>query len=337
MKKVFALCLVLVMVFMSACSMIDLPIDLPFDLPFGDKNDDPVPATKPAATQPAATQPAATTEPTKAPAEEPTKAPGTAPTEAPAQAAEFPDVRYAVHVPLLAGFGNAVLEEYGDKDKNTFYMAYSGATADDLDFFLQLGTFCGMFPYGGKTENGWTRYYLMRPGSDLIVSVLRDVEKKVLYVYIPNECIGVEVEQMQVMYDYYMQDLAFPSKAGTNVLTQFYTSIGRSGPNWDGLISNIFRTESEMCWMEIYNNVDYPSLHQYLSDMMLCGFDVHYDKVNFNDSGIVSSVTFMLNNGTYRVAVSYDSETGVATVYYEPGIDRYLLSGDEYIKYIPQP
>lgn len=254
-----------------------------------------------------------------------------------AEPAEFPDVRYDIHFPILENVGNAVYAEDGMLDNGDFYIGYVNASKDDLELFVILCSYCGVYAIGGPQDDGAVTYYLARPGYDFIAiaSLMPDSDRMV--VEVPLESIGVGAAEIEVMMEYYLQDLEMPSGYGVNVMPQFYASIGRTSAEVDGLTSNIFNTEAESCWMEMYSEVNYPTLHKYLSDMMLCGFDVRYDKVDFDDNNVMNSVTFMLNNGNSRIAILYDAEGCTAMVFYEPGVDRYLLSGSEYIQYIPQP
>lgn len=276
------------------------------------------------------------TEPSKEQTEPSTEQtePSTEQTQPPA---EFPDVSQAVYFPILENIGNATLEEAGMLDEDTLYFGYTNGSEEDLDLFITLCGYCGLYRSGGHMDDGSILYYLIRPGEDFvgIASLMPDGER--LYIQIPEDFNGLGAPEIQVMMDYYLQDLTLPTGYGPNVMPEFYASIGRSAANMDGLTSNIFPGDQELCWYELYFDVDYPTLHRYLSDMMLCGFDIKYDHAQFGEGTMVASAVYMLDNGSSRVAVSYDAESGNVHVYYEPGVDRYLFKGAEYAKYIPQP
>lgn len=287
------------------------------------------PATGAPTTEPPATEPTA--------AEEPATEPPVTESVATEVSAEFPDVRYEVHFPLLSSFGNAVLAETGTQEGNRAYRGYTNAAEEDLNLFVTLCSYCGLFPIGGLQDNGAITYLLARPGEAhmAIASLMPNSDQ--LYVEYPMDWVGVSEAEMECMLEYYLQDLVLPNGLSPNVMPQFYTSVGRTGPDVDGQISNYFHTEPEICWVEVYLDVDYPALHQYFSDMMMCGFAIRYERIKLDDNEAVGNADFMLNNGAYRVAVNYDAESGTVMVYYEPGIDRYLFSTSEYNQYIPQP
>lgn len=251
--------------------------------------------------------------------------------------AEFPDVTRKVCIPLLEKIGNATLEDSGMVDEKTMYLGYANGSKADLDLFLTLCGYCGLYRIGGAQDDGSIVYYLTRPGSDLIAMASLMKTGKNLLLQIPMDCELLDAQQVQAQMDYYLQDLTLPTGYGPNVMPEFHASIGRTAADVDGLISNIFPGDKETCWFEMYYNVDYPTLHRYFSDMMLCGFDIKCENVKFGQGDKVSSVMFMLDNGSSKVAVSYDAESGDVTVYYEPGVNRYLLKGTEYAQYIPKP
>lgn len=282
----------------------------------------------PKQTQPATQVPIVTVPPTQPATEAPTQ---------PAEAVEFPDVTQKIFFPLLSRVGNAELTETGTQESGTAYLVYSNGSEADLNLFVTLCGYCGLFRSSGAQENGSIVYYLTRPGSDFIAVASLMEDGTTLYMQVLGNCYPVDDAQMQVMKDYYLQDLTLPTGYGPNVMPEFYASIRRSAADVDGLVSNIFSGEQETCWFELYYDVDYASLHRYLSDMMLCGFDIKYESAKFGEGTMVVSAVYMLNNGSSRVVVSYNAEDLSAGVYYEPGVDRYLFKGEEYAALIPQP
>lgn len=250
---------------------------------------------------------------------------------------QFPDVSEGIYFPLLVTFGNAELVETAPLDDNNVYFGYSNGSAEDLELFVTLCGYCGLFPSGGPKEDGSITYYLMRPGERFIAIASLMPDGHNIYIQAPKDFVGLEAPSLQVMMDYYMQELTLPTGYGPNVMPQFFASIGRTAADSNGWVSNIFRGDQANCWYEVYNDVDYATLHRYLSDMMLCGFQIKYDNAEFGDDNKIITASLLFNNGSSLVSVYYDALNSSAFVYYEPGVDRYLLSGTEYTSYIPQP
>lgn len=253
--------------------------------------------------------------------------------------AEFPDVENQIWFPLPEQLRGAVLEEASViEDKDAFFLGYSNATLEDAQQFVTYAGYCGLYHTGPQQNDGRTIYYLARPGSDFIGIVIFDSENAYLYVEAPSACMLAETARLKVMEDYYLQDISLPTGYGPNVLPEFYASVGRGGADNDGMISNLFGEDPELCWYEFYSNLEYADLHRYLSDMMLCGFDIQYDSAKFSEdvTNTIVSAVYMISNGTSRVAVSYNTEDKTATVFYEPGVDRYLFKGAEYAAIIPE-
>lgn len=317
-KKILALLLALVIaVSMAAC---------------GEAAPDPTKAPEKETTVPAVE----TTEPVKETQAPETTAPAEE-TTAPTEPAQFPDVRYRTHFPVLENFGKAELVDVSESENGSLFLVFDNVSQDEAELFLAICSWCGLYSRETKDDDGATVYYLLRPGDSFIAAAARKPGEKQMVVQIQGDCAPVSQAEVEVMAEYYLQDMAIPGSFGSNVMPQFYASIGRTRADTDGLVSNIFRTESETCWVEVYYEMDYSLLHRYLSDMMVCGFEIWFDNLSFGEDGSVSSSTLMLSNGTSRIAVNFDAESEMAIVYYEPGVDRYLLSGAEYQKYIPQP
>lgn len=240
-----------------------------------------------------------------------------------------------VCIPFVETLDGATLESVEEIDENTLFLIYSNADEEDLDLLLSLYAYCGLYRYGGPEEDGLVIYNMIRPGSDYLGQLLFDAEAGVICLKTTADASAVDGEELQRLTDYYWQDLVLPSGYGPNVHPEFFASIGRGGADRTGLTDNVFGDEPEQCWIEVYAKVDYPKLHAYLSDMLLCGFDVWYDGVELSEKGTVDMTVFTLDNGTSTLVIVYYADTQMANVFYEPGIDRYLLKGQEYAKYIP--
>lgn len=246
-------------------------------------------------------------------------------------------VRQTVAIPVIGNFGNAVLEGVTQLSEGYAGITYSNVQDEDLSLFLSLCACCGIYSYGGMTEDGIWEYVLLRPGSEETVVILADTEAGDMIISVPEEIGVFEDGEMVALAEYYSQDLTLPTGYGPNVHPQAFASFGRVEPDSQGLSDNVFGGEQEQCWREVYTKIDYATLHNYLSDMMLCGFDIWLEYVASDENGIPNEVLFTLDNGTSRIVVTYFADTDMANVFYEPGIDRYLLSGSEYSQYIPQP
>lgn len=250
---------------------------------------------------------------------------------------ELLDVTGKIHVPFLETVGDAVLADAGTTEDNTAILLFRNADEDDLELFLTLCSYCGLFRYGGVQKDGTIQYYLLRPGSAYIGCVMLDADTgELLFETAMEDVIALEAPQMQQQSDYYMQDFLLPSGYGPNVHPEFFASIGRTGADSAGQVNNIFGKEPEKCWREVYAGVTYPILHQYLSDMMLCGFDIWYDTVEFGDNGVLDQALICLDNGTSSLVIVYYAGSGMANLFYQPGVDRYLLKNADYAKYMPQ-
>lgn len=250
---------------------------------------------------------------------------------------ELLDVTEEIYIPFLETVGDAVLVDAGTTDENTAMLIYNDADEDDLEMFIALCTYCGLFRYGGIQENGTIQYYLLRPDSDYISYVLLVPDTgEMIFETELDDVIALEEQQMQELSDYYMQDLVLPSGYGPNVHPEFFASIGRSGADSTGLVNNIFGKDPAQCWREVYAKVTYPILHQYLSDMILCGFDIWYDEVEFDEDDVLSTAVFCLDNGSSSLVIVYYAGSGMANIFYQPGVDRYLLKNADYAKYMPQ-
>ncbi len=326
-KRMLALILALTMALMAGCAGGNAP-----DETNPATTQAPVPTTQ--ATVPATEAPAATTE-----APVPTTVPTTVPTEAPTEPVEMLTVQAVaqdIYFPLLETVGDAVLQETGMLNEDTFILIYSDADEADLNDFLTLCAYCGLFSYGGTQADGTVQYNLLRPGSDYMALLILMPETGILEMRTPVDCYAVTEDSLGDLIDYYMQDLVLPTGYGPNVHPQFYASIGTTAPDSAALVDNYFGGEPDQCWREVYTKVDYPTLHKYLSDMMLCGFDIWYKSIEPGENGVLNTMILWLENGTSALMIVYHADSGMANLFYQPGIDRYLLSGTEYATYIPR-
>lgn len=246
------------------------------------------------------------------------------------------DVTQEIHFPAVTAIGDAALVESGMLNDTTGYLAYSDADEETLDRFFAMCAYCGLFRYSGTQEDGTIQYGLMRPGSAYWGLVTLYPEEKLMIVQTDLDIVEVQDEQMQELVDYYMQDLVMPSGYGPNVHPEFFASVGRTGADAGMLAKNYFGGEQEQCWQEVYAKVDYPTLHKYLSDMLLCGFDIRYESVTFNEEDALDAMMFRLDNGSSQLLIIYFASSEMANLFYQPGIDRYLLKGAEYDKYMPR-
>lgn len=259
----------------------------------------------------------------------------TAPTEP--KKPELLDVTKDMYIPFLKSVGEAALAGVETTDDNTAILVYKDADEKDLELFVTLCTYCGLFRYGGIQENGMIQYYLLRPDSDYIggVALIPETGEMIFETQL-EDVLALEEKQMEELSDYYLQDLVLPSDYGPNVHPEFFASIGRTGADSTGLVDNKFGNEPAKCWREVYSKVTYPTLHQYLSDMILCGFDIWYDFVEFEENGVLDTAVFCLENGSSSLLIVYYAGSEMVTVFYQPGVDRYLLKNADYAKYMPQ-
>jgi len=246
------------------------------------------------------------------------------------------DVTEQICVPSLRTLGDATLADSGLLEEDAGFLFYTNADEEDLDLFISLCGYCGLYSYGGAQTDGTVKYYLLRPGSDYMGIVLLDPAAGELLFQTKMGFAEIQEEQMEGLSAYYLQDLALPAGYGPNVHPEFFASIGRTGADSTGLVNNVFGTEEPQCWREVYAGVDYPTLHKYLSDMMLCGFDIRYEEVRQNEEGVVDTAVFYLDNGSSALMIVYYADSGMANLFYQPGVDRYLLKNADYAMYMPQ-
>lgn len=246
------------------------------------------------------------------------------------------DVTDKLYVPIPQNLGEAEIVEIGDLENGNEYVVYGIVDVDSIFSYIQLCSFCGLYPFFMETDNG-TIIYMFRPGYEPYVS-LSVIDSSYLMVIFPSDFSVIFDDELDALYDYYMQDLVLPTGYGPNVYPEVFASLNCGSADKSGLMSSPFNVEGkDMCWWELYTFVEYDELHKYLSDMMLCGFEVLINNISANSSGEISDFEILLSNDSSEVLLYYFADSEMLNVYYEPGVNRLLLSGSDYAKYIPQP
>lgn len=228
-----------------------------------------------------------------------------------------------------------VPQVYSKTDENNAYLVYAPADRDTLQAYLKLCAYSGWFNRETVFDDGITRYALLQPGSDLFGVAYLDEDEDRLVVTFDLDCHIFEDEELEILMSYYLQDLTLPTENGRNVMPQFYASVGQR-PYLESLMGDMdYCFDGAMCWTEMYAQINFGRLWRYASDMMLCGFDVWYDATRADDNGCVQQVLLHFSNGDAEVIVMYDAEDETAVVHYKPGVSYNLISGEDYLKYIP--
>lgn len=240
------------------------------------------------------------------------------------------------YAPLMDTVEDAELVYGKLTEEGTANVVYMPADEDTLDYFMYLCNICGL--YGAETETedkNLIAYELFAPGTTHRCVLCLDKEEETMIFSVPDTLYPVLQEDVEKELEYYEQEISFPAKFGKNVFPQFFASIGKSQP-MGNIVSEVdYAFDGAECWMERYSGIPYAAFQKYIFEMILCGFSIEIDGGSVKDGKLVTTI-FHFDNGDAEVIVVYDSEDETASVYYEPGVTYYLLSGKEYKKYIPQ-
>ena len=246
------------------------------------------------------------------------------------------DVTDGLYVPIPSNIGTAEIIETGNLKTGNEYVVYGNYDDDSIHSYIQLCSFCGLYPFYLETDKG-PAIYLFRPGYEPCVTLFT-IDSSYFMITFSQDFSVIYGDDLDAVYDYYMQDLALPTGYGPNVYPEVFASLNCGSADKSGLMSSPFNVEGkDMCWWELYTFVEYDELHKYLSDMMLCGFEVLVNNIAMNSTGKISDFELLLSNGSSEVLLYYFSVSVMLSVFYEPGVNRLLLSGSDYRKYIPQP
>lgn len=241
-------------------------------------------------------------------------------------------------VPLNVPLPEKILDAqlvYTDSDEKLGYLGYTPANQDTLQAYLKLCAYGGLTSMEQTMSNGLTRYVLAQPGSDFWGVAYLDESNDYLIVAFDLDCDVNEDAQLEELMAYYLQELTLPTENGRNVMPQFYASVGRT-PYMQNLVGSLdYCFDGAMCWTEWYGEIDLARLWRYVSDVMLCGFDVWADYYDADDDGLVNMTLLHFSNGDAEVIVLYNAQDKNATVHYKPGVSYNLISGADYAKYIP--
>lgn len=224
----------------------------------------------------------------------------------------------------------------GDAE-NGYTQLYGDATEDSFAYLLRLMNFCG---YAAKPveleemDQAYVAYHL--PTETAVLLAYSEADKVALIHLFDDTPRILGDDEIDGLIDYYTQDLTLPSQEGSNILPQFYASIGRDGADNSYVSADLdfLPFGDAECWTEDYDDVEPEQILQYLSDMVLFGFDVGL-RTYKNDSLSINIVLYDFDNGDAEVTVKYSLDTQDASVYYKPGVSYYLLSGKEYTTAVP--
>lgn len=247
--------------------------------------------------------------------------------------AAAPAMAQEVSLPLLDTINDAPFVQSGDSSENEIYYAYDPADADDLEYFLTLCAITGVYSYPYSIDETQQTYLLLKPGTDFAAIISYSIENGFMTVSAPRDCPATDEETLSAAIDYFLQDVALPSGNGANVMPQFYASVNSMivSSGTFGL-NGIF--DGELAWTEYYKNISFAQMDKYISEMMLCGFDVTITDFACGDDGVIDNCLYILDNGDAQIIVLYTDD--YVSVHYKPGVSYYLLSGEEYAQYIPQ-
>lgn len=217
------------------------------------------------------------------------------------------------------------------EDQTMIEFLYTNATEDDLNYFLLLASSNGVYPYELDMEEGSSLigYYLLLPGSDALNILYYDPAAEQLYIAADINVYGLNEEGVATRIAFFTQEIRLPSGAGSNAFPNFPYVVSQE-PYFTGTMENVsYAFDNQKCWTEMYDQIDGSDLRSYVNYMMLFGFDVWLDIVDMEEDGRINPVLLHLSNGDAEVLLLYDALEQTATLYYEPGVSYYLLSGAE--------
>ena len=237
--------------------------------------------------------------------------------------AEYPPL------PFPAELVQAVFENYTpDEEKGLISVLYSGATQDDLLFYLQLCASLGTYPCPMEGEED-ELYYLIAPGNSVQALVSYLEKARALTVLFSGNVPIVTDDGLQDLFAFFSTDIRLPSNATGNVFPQFYACCGGQKPQEDGLYTADTVFDGKECWYEKYTSITPDLLENYCRHMMLFGFSVNTDYYTCDDQDAVNSCILHLSNGDAEVIVMYGAFTQTAMVFYKPGVEYTLLGVSE--------
>ena len=204
---------------------------------------------------------------------------------------------------------------------------YSPADSNDLDYLFTLCAACGTFSIQIPNSSGRQEqnYMLLVPGTDYTAYAAYDSQESYVRLFFPDSASVVDGDNLEKLLDTLCVTPRLPSGSGKNVLPQFYACVERQ-PVWTGLqgeISYVF--DDQMCWTEIYDEVDDVKLSKYTIKMLQFGCSVGCETFSTDDAGRYDPCVLHFSNGDAEVIVSYSARDQRATVYYKPGISYNLL------------
>ena len=218
-------------------------------------------------------------------------------------------------VPLpseASGASASVLER--DEENNSFSQTYEDATPDTFLYLIKLMNFCG---FAGNELNvdgvdGFYAVYHLASDTYVIVTYYEQDHKAYVHLSGDDEILGDD--EIDELIEYYTQDLALPEQPGSNIFPQFYASIGRVGADRNYMIgeADFLPFDGAECWAEDYYDVEPSKVLKYLSDMVLCGFEVSASFGGSMDD--VERVIYDFNNGDAEVVVIYETDDHSASV-----------------------
>lgn len=237
-------------------------------------------------------------------------------------------------LPFLEDILGAPLES-AETDEEKAYLLYTSADEDTLQVYLKLCAFSGLTSIEYTSSEKELVYGLIQAGSDFWGMVVLDKEEDYLLVAVDLESNVYNGDALNGIVEYYLQDLALPTENGPNVMPQFYASTNTS-PYFQNVMGDLsYCFDNKMCWTEMYSGITLEKMWRYTSDMLLCGFDVWADQAKADDNGVVVKELLHFSNGDAEVIILYDAEDETATVHYKPEVLYNLLSGADYLQYIP--
>lgn len=239
-------------------------------------------------------------------------------------------------IPVPEMVNGVPMVEAGQVSDTEMYLVYQTANEDTLASYLKLCSLCGLQSYLMDQNDTATQYAILKPGQSYAGMVVLDHTDDFLYILTDMNIMGYETAELEYMMEYYLQDIVLPTEMGTNAMPQFYASVNVA-PYYQGVVGEIsYVFDNASCWTELYSDIDYKTLWQYMNDMLVCGFDIWLDMVRFDDNNVLDKSVIHFSNGDAEVIVVYDAADKNASVYYKPGVSYNLLDGDDYAKYIPQ-
>lgn len=236
--------------------------------------------------------------------------------------------------PVPSEMDGAKMSGLETMDDGTVCVLYENATDSSLAYMIRLLNFYGYGVSQSSEDDGAEIRLAMNILTGVFLVIRYDADASEIKIFTTDQDTQqADDEEIQTVIDYYTQSINLPSGAGAYVFPQFYASTGRLSASFTSYVDSAdFFPGTEVCWREEYSDLTPDEIANYISDMVLCGFDVGFDYIADDDDFVM---IFPFTAGDAELILVYDVDLSEGYLLYKPGISYYLLSGVEYEATIP--